>query len=87
MKRHSIGMMRARYLFGDATGDPVADRVLEALRAHPAGSTRTEIRDILERNKNAERLRQALVLLRQTGLARRATEETGGRQAESWFAR
>ena len=32
----------ARYIFGDALGNPVADRVLEQLRAAPQGLTRTE---------------------------------------------
>jgi hypothetical protein len=35
----------ARYMFGDATGDPVADQILEALRAAGReGMSRTEIR-------------------------------------------
>jgi hypothetical protein len=37
----------ARYVFGDATGDPVADRIMEALRAAGKdGLTRTGIRDL-----------------------------------------
>jgi hypothetical protein len=37
----------ARYEFGDAVGDPVADELLEALRSRPDGMTRTEVRDLL----------------------------------------
>src|SRR5262249_30290029 len=35
----------ARYIFGDALGDPVADEVLAAIRSRPEGMTRSEIRD------------------------------------------
>ena len=31
----------ARYIFGDALGDPVADRILAALKEAPRGMTRT----------------------------------------------
>jgi hypothetical protein len=77
----------ARYIFGDATGEEVADRILEALRSNPDGLTRTQIRDLFGRNMDADRLEQALVLLEQAGYARRVTEQTGGRPAERWFAR
>jgi hypothetical protein len=44
----------ARYVFGDATGDPVADRLLGALRAsHGEGMTKTEISQLFGRNKSA----------------------------------
>ncbi len=33
----------ARFIFGDATGVPVADTILRALRTSPAGLTTTEI--------------------------------------------
>ena len=77
----------ARYVFGDATGDPVADRLLGALCAsHGEGMTKTEISHLFGRNKSAERIARALSLLLSLGRVRRKTQETGGRQAERWFA-
>jgi hypothetical protein len=77
----------ARYVFGDATGDPVADQILEALRASRGeGMTKTGISHLFGRNKSAERIARALSLLLSLGRVRRKTQETGGRQAERWFA-
>ncbi|MBD0327848.1 MAG: DUF3987 domain-containing protein, partial [Pyrinomonadaceae bacterium] len=76
----------ARYIFGDATGDPVADQILEALRsAGKEGMSRTEIRDLFKRHKSGERIDQALVLLLRADRATREFEETGGRPTERWF--
>jgi hypothetical protein len=76
----------ARYIFGDATGDPVADQVLDALRiAGNTGMTRTEIRDLFGRNKSADRIGSALTLLLQLSRVRHTRENTGGRPTERWF--
>jgi hypothetical protein len=76
----------ARYIFGDATGDPVADQIAEALRAAGQdGLTRTETRDLFKRHKSADRIDRALNLLLNTGRARRTSEDTGGRPTERWF--
>jgi hypothetical protein len=77
----------ARYIFGDATGDPVADRIFSALRAAGKdGMTRTEISHLFGRNISSERIAQALSLLLGAGRLRRKTQKTGGRQAERWYA-
>jgi Bifunctional DNA primase/polymerase, N-terminal/Protein of unknown function (DUF3987) len=77
----------ARHVFGDALGDPVADRILDALRANPAGLTREQIRGgVLQRNTPAEQIDRALELLRRTGRAAAAPEKTGGRDAARWRA-
>jgi len=76
----------ARYIFGDATGDAVADRIMQALRANPGGLNRTQIRDLFGRNQKAERIDQALALLLGAGRVRMSEEETGGRPSERWFA-
>lgn len=76
----------ARSIFGDATGDPDADGISEALKAAGAdGMTRTDIRDLFKRHKNAERINQALALLLSAGRARREQKDTGGRPVEVWF--
>jgi hypothetical protein len=78
----------ARYIFGDATGDPVADAILQALRnAGDRGLTRTEIRDLFKRHQGAERINAALGELLRLGRVRRETEQTGGRPTERWVAR
>jgi hypothetical protein len=78
----------ARYIFGDATGDPEADQILAALRgAGKSGMTRTQISHVFGRNKKAERVSQALSLLLSLGRVRQEEEETGGRTAERWFAK
>ena len=76
----------ALYIFGDATGDAVADRIMQALRANPGGLTRTQIRDLFGRNQSAERIDQALTLLQRAGRVRKTEERTGGRPSERWFA-
>lgn len=77
----------ARYIFGDATGDPVADQILSALRAAGKdGMTRTEISNLFGRNMRSERIAQALSLLLGAGRVRSKTHQTGGRQAERWYA-
>lgn len=76
----------ARFIFGDALGDPVADEILRALRQSSAGLTRTEIRDLFGRNKPGLQILRALATLQEHGLAQFATEPTEGRPAERWFA-
>ena len=76
----------ARYIFGDALGDPIADVILAALRAHLEGLTRTQIRELFKGNRDAKRIINALRLLLENGLARYEMEETGGRPAERWYA-
>jgi len=76
----------ARHVFGDATGDPVADAIIEALgAAGESGMSRTEIRDLFRRHKSADRINEALVLLLKAGRVRRTFEDTGGRPTERWF--
>jgi Protein of unknown function (DUF3987) len=80
----------ARYIFGDALGDPTADTLLADLRAHPAGRTRTEIMvEVFGRHKRAEEINRALVLLLEYGLVRCESapdEPAVGRPPERWFA-
>jgi hypothetical protein len=74
-------------IFGDALGDPNADRILTALREAPNGLTRTEIAAIFGRNAPASEIERALALLARAGLASPTTEDTGGRPVERWQAR
>jgi hypothetical protein len=54
----------ALHIFGDATGDPDADKVLDALKRARDGLTRTEVSELFGRNKSRrdlDRIRQALI--------------------------
>ncbi len=76
----------ARYIFGEALGDPVADELLKAIRNSPQGLTRTEIRDFFKRHKSKHDIDRALGFLLSQGLTRHTTEETGGRPVERFLA-
>lgn len=78
----------AKYIFGDAVGDPVADEILRVLRAAPDGKTRTAIRDLFQRNKSGKEIGRALGALTEQGIVRRENVpgEDTGRSVERWFA-
>jgi hypothetical protein len=77
----------ARYIFGEAIGDPVADKIEAALLASPEGLTRNEIRELFGRNKKSEAIGRALVELERLRRAYCVSEETGGRPRERWCAK
>ena len=78
----------ARYIFGDALGDPLADELLQALRSS-GGMSRTQIRDHFKRNQNRDKLDAALKLLKRHGLAkcemRSKPGSRGGPKVEFWM--
>jgi len=76
----------ALYIFGEATGDGVADRIMEKLRVAPRGLTRTEIRNLLGRHKSSGRIGRALAELERLGRAWWEYRDTGGRREERWYA-
>jgi hypothetical protein len=73
------------YIFGDATGDPIADRVLSALRAN-GHMSQTEINELFGRHVPAAKLSQALESLVSAGKIRSTRLETGGRPTTIWQA-
>ena len=76
----------ARYIFGDATGDPVADRIHESLLQF-GEMTRTDINSkVFGRHVSAGRISQALALLHKVSKARFEKRETEGRSIEVWRA-
>jgi Protein of unknown function (DUF3987) len=76
----------ARFIFGDALGDPLVDEILGRLRRAPGGLTRTELSNALGRNRTAADIGQVLIFLSDCELAKPKMEETSGRPAERWFA-
>lgn len=69
----------AAYIFGDALGDPVADRIYAALVENPDGLDRTQLRDLFGRHVRRNQMDTALDLLRYHRRIEERTEETGGR--------
>jgi hypothetical protein len=79
----------ARFIFGDSLGEPVADEILRDLRGRSGGMTRTEIRDLFQRNKPSEEVSRALGALQEHGLARVTfdyEQEDQRRPTERWYA-
>lgn len=74
----------ARFIFGDALGDPLADVIRELLRANPDGLTTTDISHHFDRNQSSAQLQRALHLLQEHGYVTPEARETGGRTATVW---
>jgi hypothetical protein len=74
-----------RYLFQDATGDPLANDILEALTDKPEGITRTEIYKYFNHHKSSEQIETSLELLYSLGKVRKETLTTEGRPGELWI--
>lgn len=76
----------ARFIFGDALGDPMADEILRALRNNLDGLTRTQVSDLFGRNRDRGQIGRALGALLELGLVQMVAESTPGRRAERWYA-
>ncbi len=76
----------AAWALEQATGDPLAEQIHAALARSPAGLTRTQIRDLCQRNLPADRIEQALQALAGAGRAHQQRALTSGRPAELWTA-
>jgi len=74
----------ARFIFGDALGDPVADQILRVLRESSSGLTRTEISGLFGRHRPAADIERALRALSELGFIRCRLQQTEGRSAEVW---
>jgi hypothetical protein len=78
----------AAYIFGQSLGNPDAEKILAALRARPAGMTRSEIRsDVFNRNRPAAKIKTALALLMTSQHVREERDtSTGGAPALRYHA-
>ena len=77
----------ARYIFGSATGDKLADEIFAALQGTgESGLTRTDISGLFKRNRSASEINRALRLLFETGKAQMKHEMADGakRPTERW---
>jgi hypothetical protein len=81
----------ARFIFGDYTGNPIADNILRALRnSGSAGMSRWNIsQDLFHRHTEASKIQAALAQLLAAGKVRsnKLRPANGrGRPTEMWFA-
>lgn len=72
----------AAFIFGASLGNPLADAILEVLRTHPEGMTRTEVNNHFQRNKTKAALDAAIAVAQRNGSLRIEKRETAGRAAE-----
>lgn len=78
----------ARFIFGERTGDKVADEILRALReAESEGRTQTELNNLFHGHRTSGQITSALNSLVEAGLVFSREEPTGGRPTRRWFAR
>lgn len=63
----------ARLIFGDATGNQTADMIRATLQEKPEGMTRTEIRDLFQRNKTKKQINSAINKLLEFDLIQKTT--------------
>jgi len=83
---HDYATRSAAWALHGATGQPLAEQIHAALKANPAGLTRSQISNTLKHNQPAGQIDHALQAL---DTARRATATqiaTGGRPAQLWTA-
>ena len=73
----------ASYIFGDATGDPIADRILTSLSFGEV--TRTQASSLFGRHISGDRIDQALNLLLTAGKVSCERQMTRGRPVEVWM--
>jgi hypothetical protein len=73
----------AESIFAGASGDPIADRILEVLRSN-GELGRKELHAVLGGHAKGERIEQALQFLAVSGKARVRVESTPGRSMEIW---
>jgi hypothetical protein len=76
----------ASLLFGDSTGDTIADRIREALEATPEGLSKNQIRRLFHGHVHSNRIDAALEQLVLLDAASCHSELTAGRPSTLWSA-
>jgi hypothetical protein len=77
----------ARFIFGSASGDLLADRIAGNLKAAGGRMSRKEISDSLGRNYTSARLDEALKALLGVSRVEVIRQDTAGRPVEIWSLR
>jgi Protein of unknown function (DUF3987) len=78
-----------RYIFGESTGNPMADKILWELKRRKGGMTKTEMQiEVFNRHAPSTDLNQALSELRRNGAATFEPEKAANNKLiERWFAK
>jgi hypothetical protein len=77
----------AAHIFGSELGNPMAAKILDAIRDTPHGLGQTDINvKVFKKHKPASEIRQALSFLLQHGLIREAKTTTNGRPRRTYHA-
>ena len=76
----------ASLLFGMSTGDPIADRIRQAIEASNAGLSKSQIRRLFHGHVETNRIDAALETLLALGALTNYSEPTGGRPSTLWSA-
>ena len=74
-----------RAIFGDVSGDEIADAIIALLRNSPDGLSETEFNHHFQGHKRSADIKHALTLLQQRGSVRSEKRETDGRPRIVWF--
>ncbi len=77
----------AKYIFGNQTGNKTADAIYAALQGAGDGLTKTQIRDVFQRNTSASQINLALKILLELGRIEVFKRETDGRPCEIFGVR
>ncbi len=83
---HDYAARSASWALTGATGQPLAEQIHAALRAHPAGLTRSQLSQTLNHNQPADEIDTALHVLHAANRATTTQIPTGGRPAQLWTA-
>jgi hypothetical protein len=81
---HDYAARSAAWALTGATGQPLAEQIHTALRAHPGGLTRSQISQTLNHNQPASQINHALHTLHAAGRVTATQIPTGGRPAQLW---
>ena len=81
---HDYAARSAAWALTGATGQPLAEQIHAALRAHPGGLTRSQISQTLNHNQPAGQIDHALHALHAAGRVTATQIPTGGRPAQLW---
>lgn len=76
----------ASLLFGMATGNPIADRIREAIEATPTGLSQYQIRRLFNGHIDTQRIQASLQQLVAAGALTYCSQPTGGRPSTIWSA-
>ena len=76
----------ASLLFGMSTGDPIADRIREAIEASDEGLSKSKISRLFHGHVERDRIDAALETLVSLGALSLRNQSTGGRPSTHWSA-